>query len=67
MPVQPCPACGATTPRHLHETSYMAHVNYYVCQTCHHIWTVDEQDPSKVTHVTPLPETKKPPYRTNET
>jgi len=51
----------------LHETSYMAHVNYYVCQTCHHIWTVDEQDPSKVTHVTPLPETKKPPNRTNET
>ena len=50
------PACSAQTPRHLHLTSDMAHVNYYRCETCGHIWTINKHDPSKVTHVTPLPD-----------
>lgn len=61
MPIQPCPVCGHDTPRHLHDTSATAYVNYYSCPECGHIWTIHKQDPSRVTHVTPLPE--KPPTK----
>jgi hypothetical protein len=40
-------------------TSAGAFVNYYRCSACLHVWALDKQDPSKVTHVTPLP--PKPP------
>jgi len=53
MPVQPCPACGQPTPRHLDASSEDAWVHYYSCSSCHHIWTVDNTNPAKVTHVTP--------------
>ena len=56
MPIQPCPACAQQPPRHLDETSKEAHVNYYRCNSCGHIWTIHKQDPSRVTHVTRLPE-----------
>jgi uncharacterized Zn finger protein len=56
MPIQPCPACGQQTPRHLHETSKIAHVNYFRCDSCGHIWTTSKQDGSLVNHITPLPE-----------
>jgi hypothetical protein len=59
MPVQPCPACYHQTPRHLHDTSTEAIVNYYRCLTCGHIWTIHKLNPAIVTNVTPLP--KKPP------
>jgi len=54
MPIQPCPACGQQTPRHLHQASEEAFVNYYICPDCGHIWNLDKLDPSKLTHVTPL-------------
>ena len=42
------------TRRHLDDASKDAFVHYYRCQVCHHIWTIDKNDESKVTHVTPL-------------
>jgi len=36
--------------------SEQAAVNYYRCPQCFHVFTVDKQDPTKITHVTPLPE-----------
>jgi hypothetical protein len=61
MSVRPCPACGEPTPRHLHETSRDAKVNYYRCANpkCGHIWAVNKIDPSKVRHITPLPNGKR--------
>lgn len=60
MPQRPCPACGTDTPRRLDSTSEVAAVNYYRCARCGHVWTVDKQDPSIVTHITPLSERSKP-------
>jgi len=57
MPAQPCPACGQQTPRHLDAASKDAYVHYYSCPSCHHIWTIDKIDPTKVTHVRPLKKT----------
>jgi len=31
--------------RHLHDTSKIAVVNYYRCETCGHIWTVHKGGP----------------------
>jgi uncharacterized Zn finger protein len=61
MPPQPCPACFESTPRHLHETSKEAAVDYYRCLKCGHIWTVNKMNPLIVANVTPLP--KKPPHQ----
>ena len=61
MPIQPCPACGAKTPRHMDEASRDAFVYYYRCDNCGHVWTINKQDPSRVTHVTPLPDAKPKP------
>ena len=58
MPVLACPACGQQTARHLDEASKSSYVSYYLCRNCEHIWTINKQNPSIVTHVTPLP--KKP-------
>ncbi len=54
MPVQPCPACGQQTPRHMQEISKGALINYYTCSACGHAWTVNKREPSDVTHLTPL-------------
>jgi hypothetical protein len=56
MPIRPCPACSTPSPRHMEGISATAVVNYYRCPECFHIWTVDKLDPTKITHVTPLPE-----------
>ena len=56
MPVQPCPACYQQMLKHLHETNL---VNYYTCEGCGHIWSIDKLYPSLVTHVMTLPQ--KPP------
>ena len=61
MPVQPCPACARPTTRHLDFTSQYAHVNYYQCHGCGHIWTTSKKDGSIVSHVTPLTTNKKQP------
>jgi len=42
--------------RLLVETSRIAHVDYYRCDGCGHVWTVSKNDPeTPVLHVTPLP------------
>ena len=55
----PCPVCDQPTPRRLDDVSKDAYVNYYRREACGHIWTVNEKDPNRFHHVTPLPE--KPP------
>ena len=34
-----------------------AHVNYYSCRACGHIWTLRKDGSGQVTHVTPLKRT----------
>ena len=63
MPVQPCPACARLTTRHLDFTSQYAHVNYYQCEGCKHIWTTSKKDGALLTHVTPLPPEPKAPKK----
>jgi hypothetical protein len=53
MPVQPCPACGAS-PRQLPFTSQLAAVTYYRCPKCAHVWAIRKDDPTHIQHVTPL-------------
>jgi uncharacterized Zn finger protein len=57
VPVLACPNCGALTPREL-SGSDLAHVNYYRCGECAHVWTTDKKTHEILTHVTPL--TRKP-------
>ncbi len=40
MPIQPCPECHTPAPRLLEALSNDAHVNYYRCQQCGHVWTL---------------------------
>jgi uncharacterized Zn finger protein len=56
MPTLACPVCGVSTPRLLKAPSEDAAVNYYRCPKCGHVWTVDKIDPTRVEHVTPLPD-----------
>ena len=50
-----CPVCLVPTPRLLEASSEIAHVNYYRCPKCAHVWTVAKDDPTRLTHITPLP------------
>ena len=50
----PCPACGESAARHLDEVSKDAFVDFYECAICHHLWTIDKRDESKVRHITPF-------------
>jgi DNA-directed RNA polymerase subunit RPC12/RpoP len=59
LPTLTCPACSRLTPRRLDETSKDAYADYYRCEACGHVWSVNKKDPTLVHHVTPLPE--KPP------
>lgn len=59
MPIQPCPNCGFQVPRKIDVLSNWAHVNYYDCPNCKHIWTISKDGTGRITHVTPLPD--KPP------
>jgi hypothetical protein len=49
------------TPRLVEGVSKDALVNYYRCPNCHHVWTIDKTDSTKITHVTPLPTDQKKP------
>jgi hypothetical protein len=55
VPIRPCPACQAGTPRLLDETSKYAFVWYYRCLVCGHVWSVEKRDGTTIRHVTPLP------------
>ena len=46
-----CPECGTYTARHLIDVSKDAFVNFYDCAICHHLWSVEKRDPSKVSHL----------------
>jgi rubredoxin len=54
MPTLICPRCEAETARALDYPSSFAHVNYYRCSQCGHVWTTPKSDPTNITHVTPL-------------
>ena len=54
-----CPACGTQAPRHLDEISKDAVVDFFECVSCHHLWTVNKFDASKMTHITRLLRPKK--------
>jgi hypothetical protein len=56
MPRLACPACTTLTPRRLDVWSRLASVNYYRCPACGHVWTVAKDDPTRIEHVTPLPD-----------
>ena len=60
MPVQPCPVCHRPTTRTLDATNKIAHVNYYTCEGCHHVWTTDRQTGEFLRHITPPPEPQAP-------
>jgi len=55
-PPEPCcPNCRSRDARWLQHTSQDAHVDYYLCGECSHVWAVDKSE--RVTHnVTPLSE-----------
>jgi len=40
MPTQPCLACQSLAVRWLETVSGEAHVNYYRCERCGHVWTL---------------------------
>jgi predicted RNA-binding Zn-ribbon protein involved in translation (DUF1610 family) len=47
MPNRPCPNCGKAAGRFLVETSKDARVDYYRCDSCGAVWTLDRIDPTK--------------------
>jgi hypothetical protein len=51
--IRPCPSCGTPSPRLLEASSKDARVNYYRCPQCAHVFTVNKEDPTWITHVTP--------------
>jgi len=53
MPVRPCPQCRNPTARLLESASEHAHVWYYRCEKCGHVWNVPKNDPD----ATPRPVT----------
>ncbi len=55
MPVRPCPSCGVETPRKLDAVSDHAHVNYYRCPACGHVWTTTKDGAVILSHVTVAP------------
>ncbi len=54
MWIQPCPECRTLTARLLDNISNDAHVNYYRCQACGHVWTLPKGEmdavPTAITH-----------------
>jgi len=44
MPNSPCPTCGKAG-RFLGDSSEIAHVDYYRCDSCREVWVLDSSDP----------------------
>ena len=55
IPIQPCPVCRRPTTKTLDATNQYAHVNYYTCEGCRHVWTTDKQTGAFLRHITPPP------------
>jgi uncharacterized Zn finger protein len=60
MPIRPCPECGEKTPRVL-DMSATAHVNYYRCSACGHVWTTPKDDPDGPIKDVTIPPRKRGP------
>src|SRR5215510_11262685 len=45
VPISFCPECGHLG-RFLAEASKIAHVNYYRCDECWHVWALDREHPT---------------------
>jgi hypothetical protein len=58
MPLPGCPSCGQATTRHLSAPSKDAPVDFFACQ-CGHVWRVSNDDPTLITHITPLKKSDK--------
>jgi transposase-like protein len=59
MPSRPCPHCLESTPRHLPYSSALAVADYYRCDTCGYVFTVEKAHPEgPIRAVT----THEPPY-----
>ena len=54
MPIQPCPECRTLAARLLEAVSNDAHVNYYRCEKCGHVFTLPKGEvgavPTAITH-----------------
>ena len=60
VPPSQCPVCQSVKFRLLESPSDKAsRVKYYRCAACGHVWTTAKDDSGKVTHITPLPTTKR--------
>jgi hypothetical protein len=55
----PCPACDRPEARRLDAASEWAHVTYYICDLCSHVWTTDKESGHIVAHVTVLSEMRR--------
>jgi len=56
MPIRPCPQCQTQTARVLDAASALAHVWYYRCDACGHVWNVPKTNPDgPIVHVTVPP------------
>jgi len=54
MPVTHCPRCTSTGIRKLEVLGAFNDADYYRCDQCAHIWTVDRVSGDIIQHVTPL-------------
>jgi uncharacterized Zn finger protein len=45
-----CPVCSSQDCRWLKDTSKDAHVNYYRCNACGHVWWVEKGNTNQTTH-----------------
>ncbi|MEP7305976.1 MAG: hypothetical protein ABJA98_10705 [Acidobacteriota bacterium] len=52
--IQPCAECRSLAIRWLDSRSQDAHVNYYRCERCGHVWTLPKGEtdllPTNITH-----------------
>ena len=59
LPEHRCPNCQSEDARWLKNTSQDAHVNYYLCGECSHVWAVDKAAEHMMRNVTPLSEDRR--------
>jgi len=52
LPMSPCPQCRQQTVQALEGINAYAHVSYYRCRTCGHVWAIDRRHPALPIHVT---------------
>jgi hypothetical protein len=45
-----CPSCDRSTARWLEAASRNAHVDYFRCDDCGHVWCVSKEQPAAAPH-----------------